>query len=188
MLLTCGFVQKYLVARVDWIARKEAKQTFMLANTPALPTTANKTIYHWSNMTITLDGSPIEGLAYLEFQISPDFTPITEENWDGATWDGQYITDLIEAPLKKYELILDIHTESSVIWAEVVAMSNTKTIVIKWTRAVNDYIEITLTNCQFIGNPKKTPYKADLQERTTIVPLGVSIKIRDGLAGSVYGE
>lgn len=188
LLLTCGFTQKYLVARVDWIARKEVKQTFMLANKPALPTTANKKIYHWSDMTITLDGNPIEGLAYLEFLISPDFTPINEENWEGVTWDAQYITDLIESPLKKYQLILDIHTESSVIWAEVIAMSNTKTIVITFKRTDNDYIEITLTNCQFLGNPKKTPYKEELTERTTIVPLGVSIKIRDGLAGSDYGE
>lgn len=194
LLLTCGFEQKGLISRVDWIPRTQEKVAFQLTNTPDLPPTKNESTYKFVNMTRVWDSLDtalsLDGLEYMEFKISPEFGQERAATWDSGTWTGQYIRSLIESPLKKYELKFRYAPESSVIWEELTAATNgTKSMEFQWTRSANDYIKMTLTRCHVISHPLKSyrPGVSDLLE-VTVIPEAVEFEVKDSIAASHYGE
>lgn len=196
LLLTCGYEQKYLIARVDWIAQKAIDPGFVLDNDPALPATATTTPYHFNNMTRTLYMTPeyagdeaIDGLTYMELTISPDMTPIFTHKWDAGTYTGRWLYDLIESPRRKYSLVLEVSPGSDNMWDELIATGNTKNIIFKWTKSANDYIQLKLEDCQFISHEITTPEVGlDLIERVEIEPRHIEFEVKDSISGDVYGE
>lgn len=189
LILICGQDQPFLLARMDWIAKKAATVGFALTNNPTLPATESIAAYHFNNMTRTFDGNPVLGLSNMEFKINPDFTVQRGNTWDGATFTGRDLVDLIEGPRKLYTLTMQYSPTSSVIWEELLATGNTKNMVFKWTRSADDYIQMTLTDCNVISHDMVVPISGtELMEEVTVEPLQVSFDIRDSIAVAHYGE
>lgn len=195
LTITCGFEQKYLIGRVDWIAKKAEDPNLdgtnaMLTNDPALPATANTAPYSWNILTRTFDGNDIDGLTYLELSINPDLMANFVHKWDSGTYVGRWADSFIEGSRKRYELTMQYHPDSDDLWDELVATGNTKDIVFKWARhATNDLIEITLSDVQLVHHEVKSPTPGDtLIEEVVCEPRAVSVSVVDKLEGSDYGE
>lgn len=187
--LYCSFEDRYLMARTDWVAQKATDPGFQLAADPILPATATTAPYHFSNMTRTFDGNAMDGLTSMELTISPDLRAIFTHRWDTGVWTGDWLYQLIESPLKRYELTMDLSPDSDDMWDELVATGNTKDIVFTWTKSTNDYITATLTDCQFTSHEITTPEVGDsLIERVECVPRAISFSVKDTIPGAAYGE
>lgn len=187
LTLLCGFENRILLCMMDWIAQKAVKGTFELDDAPVLPPTANKAPYHFINTTRTWDYAganvALDGLIDMELTINPDVIP----HYAGR---DRNLKNVLEGPRKRYVLKLRYHQGSSAIWEELIATGNTKELYFKFTRhATDDYIAITLTDCQVIGHELMTPeLDKPLIEEVTIEPRAVSITAVDKIAGSYYGE
>lgn len=188
LILTCGQDKPFLMGRMDWIAKKAAVVGFALTDNPILPATATEAPYHFNNMTKTFDGNDIAGLTHMEFKISPELTPLRGRTWDGATYTGRQLKQLIEGPRKIYTLTIRYSPTNSTLWEEAIATGNTKDIIFKWTKSADDYIEMTLTDCQLLHHEMVVPVEGELMEEVTIEPFGVSFDIRDSIAVAHYGE
>lgn len=189
LTLTCGQEQKYLIARMDWMARTAADPAFQLTNNPILPPTATTAPYKFAGMSRTFDGGDLDGLQYMEFSILPDLAPLRAHRWDGATYTGQWLYDIVDGPRKQYSLTMDITPEHDDLWDELIASGNTKDIVFTWTKSTNDYIAMTLSDCHVIAHELNTPEVGQsLLERVEIEPERVSFVVKDTIAGGYYGE
>lgn len=192
LTLTCGFERRYLISKVDWIAKKAEKVAFTLTTDPELPTTENEGPFTFTNMTPTwdVDGTPatIDGLTLMELSISPDFTVERAHTWDSGTYTGQWLRSLMEAPRKKYNLSMTYHPDNSVFFEELIATGNTKKITFKFTRTDTDYILLTLDDCQFKGHEMKTPeLGVALSEIVKVEPRTVSFTVVDKITSTHYG-
>lgn len=191
LLLTCGMEQRYLIARADWLAQKpDSPIAFQLDDAPILPPTKNIEPYHFRDFSMTFDGTPFTGLNYMELSISPDFTKEQPPAWsDEDDYLGQWLTSLVESPRKKYSLSMDLLIQDSTFFLELLDLENTKDIVFTWTRGANDYIEATLSNCQFRAQEMYTPQiRTSHFERVICEPPSLSFEVQDGIAGGHYGE
>lgn len=194
LLLMCDFEKKRLKAKVDVIAQKAEKVAFTLTNTPDLPPTKNEASYKFVNLVRTwdVDGTPLQldSLTHMEFLISPDFEQERAPKWDSVSdeYTGQYLRSLIESPMKRYELKFRYAPESSVIWEAFLKRTGTENMLFKWTRSVNDYIQMTLSNCFITRHPIENPVRKSDDVEVTIVPLNVEFEVKDSIAASHYGE
>jgi hypothetical protein len=189
LVLDCNFEKKYLIAKVNWMAKKAIDPGFILNSSPSLPATANIAPYHFGSMSRTFDGNSIDGLTAMELGISPDLTPIFAHTWDAGSYTGQWLYDIIESPRKQYNLTMDVSPDSDDMWDELVSNGNTKNIVFTWTRSTNDYITATLTDCQFTSHEIITPKVGDaLVERVECEPRSITFTAKDQIAGAQYGE
>jgi hypothetical protein len=195
LTLFCNFDDKVLMAVMNFIAQKSVKGAVgALTNAPILPPTSNDAPYHFNNMTRTWDyGSgnvALDGLHSMEFNINPDLEALYADLWDGATYKGRNLYKLIEGPRKRYTLKLQYHQEASGMWEELIATGNTKEMYFKFTRhSTEDYIEMTLTDCQVISHELVTPELGQpLLEEVIIEPRAVSFTVKDKIVGTHYGE
>ncbi len=184
--LECIYEDKILMGIVDWIAKNAVKGTFELDDAPVLPPTANAAPYHFVNMTRTWDhgGTPeaLDGLKGILLTIDPDITP----EYVGRE---RNLKSVLEGTRKLYTLKMTYSQGSSKIWEELIATGNVKELYFKFTRDTDDYIEITLTDCQITGHELITPELGmPLIEEVTLEPRSVSISVKDEIAGSYYGE
>jgi hypothetical protein len=195
LLLTSGFKQRRLICRANWIGKKDDDVAFQMAGVPDLPATKNIDTYKFANMTRTwdVDGTPLalDGLEYMELLISPDFEEERTHSWDDVAGDytGDYLRTLIESPMKRYEFKMNYMPTSSVIYKELKETGGTKKMEFQWTRAANDYIKLTLTDCYLSGHVIATHVKGqpDLLE-CTMTPRKVEFEVKDLIPGSAYGE
>lgn len=195
LLLTCSWQERFLAARVNWIAKKDDDVDFQMANTPTLPATANDAPYVFGSMARTwdVDGTPLalDGLRYMELAISPNFTEERGHTWDSVSGDyeGDYITDLLESPMKQYDFKMHYMPTSSVIYKELKQTGGTKKMVFQWTRTATDYIKLTLTDCYVRRHQLVTWVKGqpDLLE-VNMRPRKVEFEVKDMIPGSAYGE
>jgi hypothetical protein len=182
---------KVLMASMDWIAKKATKGTFESTNAPVLPPTATETPYHMSNMTRTWDygdaNTALDGLVEWEFSIDPDLDALYAATWDGATYTGRNLNQILEGVRKNYNLRMVYHPESSAIWEELVSGSNTEDMYFKFTKSTNDYIELTLTDCWVLKHELKTPTIGEpLLAEVIIEPRQVSFTVKDTINGNPY--
>ena len=195
LLLQCGWQSRFLAARVNWIAKKDDDVDFQMANTPALPATANDAAYVFNNMVRTwdVDGTPLalSGLKHMELSISPNFSEERGHTWNSVSgdYDGDYITDLLESPMKAYDFKMIYMPTSSVIYKELKETGGTKKMQFQWTRSANDYIKLTLTDCyvrrhQLVTRVKGQPDLLEVNMR----PRKVEFEIKDMIPGGAYGE
>jgi hypothetical protein len=174
---------------MDWIAKKAADPGFQLTNDPALPATATTAPYKFSGMTRTYNAASIDGLVDMELQIMPDLTVIRAHTWDTGTYTGQWLYQLLEAPRRKYKLILHITPDSDDIWDSSVATTLTDDFVFKWTKSTNDYIQITCTDCPITYHELNTPEIGNsLVDTIECEPRSLSVEVKDSIAGGAYGE
>lgn len=186
LTLLCGFENRILMCMMDWLAQIAVKGTFELTSAPILPPTKNEEPYHFVNMTRTWDyggtNVALDGLIDMELTINPDIIP----HYAGR---DRNLKSQLEGPRKQYTLKMRYHQGSSAIWEELIASSNAKELYFKFTRGTDDYIEITLTDCQITGHELVTPEVGEaLVEEVTMEPTSVSITVKDKIAGSYYGE
>ena len=197
LTLTCGFEQKYLIARLGIMAKKATKVAFQMTNDPALPATATTSCYTFGNLTRTWDygGTPIalNGLIEMELQIVPDLTAIRAHTWDTGVYTGHWLYQMIEGARKKYSVTMELTPEMDDIWDELASTAaNTKEVLFKWTKSASDYIQVTCTDCTVIEHELITPETGD-EDRSHVVfePRSLSFEVKDtiaGNAGGAYGE
>lgn len=187
--IQCDYKRRVLIFVVDWLAKKAAKVAFTLTNTPDFPTGTNDEAYVFANMTRTFDGSDLDGLIGLKINISSDITGEYAHTYTTGTYDGMWPYLFTEGSIRKYEVSLEYTPGSSTIWEELIATSNTKDLVFKWTRSANDYIQITCSDCKVIEHTMKTPeIGKELREQVKMIPASISIVVKDGIAGGYYNE
>jgi len=193
LTMTCGYEQKYLVARVGWMCKKAADPGFQLTADPALPATATETPYTFGTLTRTWDygGTPIalDGLVSMELQVLPDLEGIRAHTWDTGVYTGQWLYKIIEGARKKYHLTMEMTPEQDDLWDELVSTTNTKDILFKWTKSTNDYIQVQCTDCMVTSHELVTPKvgEADIAE-VTMEPRSLTWTVVDSIAGGAYGE
>jgi hypothetical protein len=185
----------FLMAKLEIKGAFAKDPAFALDVDPALPATANTDPYinltrKW-NTTDPAAGTSIAGLEKIEIVIANGLTPIYAHSYDTGVYTGQWPYMFLEAPKKAYRIKLLMHpnTIERQLWDELLASSNTKDAVFKWTRDTNDYITVTATDCQVIDVPKHTPETDKLNlEEVVLLPRAVSIEVKDAIAGGAYGE
>ena len=195
LLITCGWKRRFLAARVNWIAKKDDDVDFQMTNTPALPPTANDAPYVFNNMVRTwdVDGTPLalSGLRDMELLISPSFSTESGHTWDSVSgeYNGDYITDLLENPMKVYDFKMIYMPTSSVIYKELKQTGGTKKMEFQWTRSATDYIKLTLTDCYVRRHQLVTRAigQSDMLE-VNMRPRKVEFEIKDLIPGVHYGE
>lgn len=182
LMLRCNQEDRLLDAVVDWVAQRSVNAGFVSTNEPVFAPTAVEQEYHIKNMAVTFDSSPVEQVISIEFTINPDFIV-----WRDSS---KYLKALIESTRKKYILRMIHSPTSSVFYDEVVAAtSNVKDMQIKWTRSVDDYIQLDLLDCKVLFNEQKSPTpKTTLMAEVIIEPTNVSFTISDMIPGATYGE
>ena len=125
-----------------------------------------------------------------EASLTPEFA----HTWDTGTYTGQWLQSIIESHLKSYQIRLKLHpsTVEDDLWDEAIATSNTKTLLLKWTRSTNDYIQIQALDCQITRYDAKIPQAGDLLlDEIDIVPRSLSVEVKDSIAdaaGGIYGD
>ena len=200
--LLCSSEGRYLIGALNYIAGKALDPNLdgtnaLLDTDPALPPTATTDPYKFGGMTRTWDygsaDTALDGLVEMEFNISPDLDTIRTAHWDAGVWAGQWPYKIIEGARQKYELTMRMIPESDDVWDELVAASNTKELYFKWEKSANDYIEMTLTNCQVSSHPIVTPDQSEDSDdigmiEAIIIPQSVSFTVKDAIAGGHYGE
>jgi len=197
--LLCSNEGRYLIGAMNTIAQKAVDPNLdgtnaLLTADPTLPPTATTDPYKFVGMTRTWDyggaNTAINGLVEMEFNISPDLQAIKTANWTAGVWTGNWLYKLIEGARQKYELTVHYVPESDDIWDELVSLTNTKELYFKWTKSANDYIAVTLTNCQISTHEIVTPDAEDMTDilETIIIPQSVSFTVVDSIAGGHYGE
>ena len=196
LTLTCGFDQRYLIGRVDWLAKKVFNPGFQLVNDPVLPPTSNDGAYHFGLMSRNIYMTPewddpvsIDGLTKMELQISPDLQPIFAHVRDAGVWVGQWLWDIIEAPRKQYNLTMELSPDSDDMFDELTSLDNTLNMNFTWTRTATNYISMNLLDCQFISHTLTTPVVGDdLIEKVEVEPRSVNFVIMDQIEEAAYGE
>lgn len=182
----------FLIAGVDWLAREPVADPATLDDTPALWTTANNAPYTWQGMgTRTLAGAEITGISAVEFTINAGLVPIYTPRWDNSTYKGRFPYRFMEQPRRDYTLRMKVSPAFDDMWDAVLDTSTADTpdIVFKWTRAANDYIQMTLTDCDFIQHPQITPHLTEEYTAEIVCkPRSVSFEVKDSIAGGAYGE
>jgi len=200
--LICSNNGRYLIGATNIMAGKAVDPNLdgtnaLLDTDPALPPTATTDPYKFAGMTRTWDygsaNTALNGLIEMELNISPDLESIHTANWTAGVWTGQWPYKIIEGARQKYEMTIQYVPESDDLWDESVALSNTKELYFKWTKSTNDYIALTLTNCQIISHPIVTPDQSLGTEdigavEVQIIPQSVSFTVVDSIAGGYYGE
>lgn len=196
LLLHCSAARSFLIARVDWMAKSAEKAAFTMTNDPVLPPTASASPYLFGNMTRTIytNVSPtspetIDGLLEMELDINPVLSQLKTASWSAGVYDRSP-TVFLEGERKLYELRLKYSPNTSTLWEELLATSNLKDIVFKWTRSANDYIEITCADCMIRDHTQNTPSEDDttIVDTVLIEPRSVTIEVKDSIAGGFYGE
>ena len=182
----------FLMAKIEWVAMK-AQDGIALTTEPALPATANTNVYQELERTWDSGGTPIslDGLQYVEITITNGITPIFGHTWDTGVYTGMWPYQLLEAPRKKYEIIMDLHpnTIERVLWDELIATGTKKEMTFKWTRSATDYILVTATDCYVTEHELITPTTGEnLIERVIIEPRALSVDVSDTLADARYGD
>lgn len=181
----------FLMYRLDVVGKQVADPGFTLTNKPALPATANSDEY--VALTRTFNSVDIAALHSLEFIVDNGLTPVHTHTYSGATYTGRWPSYYREATRKSYNLKLRFHPDTieSAIWDEILETdpANAKTVVLKWTRSTNDYIQITMTDCEVTQYPLRTPLPGDvLVDECIIEPRAISFEVKDSIAGGAYGD
>lgn len=182
----------FLMAKVEWMAGK-ATDGIALTNDPILPgATINKDAY--INLERTWDvggtGSTIDGLQRVEIVIANGLNPIYAPTWDTGTYTGQWVQEFLEANRKQYRIRMLLHpnTIEREIWDELISTNTNKVATFKWIRSANDYILVTATG-PIVDHQLITPPAGEgLLEEVIMEPYSMSIKVKDAIAGSFYGE
>ncbi len=176
-----------LVAVIDWVARDSKDPGFVLTSTPALPATATKGPF-FDLVTATWDGNDLDGMKSFEFTIDPGLSALVGQWWL-ANVDQQHIPiAYVEDFIRKYSLTLTMHPGNDDLWDDAInPLATPKDMVFKWQKSANDYIQITMTDVVLLYAETTSPL-GDLTEIYECVPTKVSIEVKDGLAGSAYGE
>jgi len=185
----------FLQAKLEIKGAYAKDPAFALDTDPALPATANGDPYinltrKW-NTTDPSAGTSIAGLEKIEIVVANGLTPIYSSSYDSGTWTGQWPYMFLEAQKKAYRINLLMHpnTIERQLWDELLASTNTKDAVFKWTRSANDYIKVTALDCKVIDVPKHTPESGVLNlELVVLQPRAVSIEVKDSIAGGAYGD
>jgi hypothetical protein len=174
----------------------KAQDGIALTNSPALPATANTDAY--VNLTRTWDvgGTPvsIDGLKSISINIANGLRPIYGHTYDGSTYTGMWPYELIEKPRKEYKITMQLHpnTIERRMWDSLIGTGTAITSTFKWTRATDDYIEVTaigpVVEHQIITPATGPDGVEELIEQVVIEPYSMSIEVEDAIAGSDYGE
>ena len=182
----------FLMGKIEYMAMK-AQDGIALTDAPALPATANTDAYTNLERLWDSGGTPIslDGLQYVEIQIINSLRPIFGHTWDTGTYTGRWPYQILEASRKQYKIIMDLHPTviERVLWDELIAAGSKKDMTFKWTRAADDYILVTATDCYVTEHEIMTPEVGDLLiERVTIEPRALSVDVEDALADAMYGD
>jgi hypothetical protein len=184
----------FLMARVNWLARKAKDPGFVLTTDPALPATANAAPYVNLERKWDSAGTPvsIDGLQQIEISILNNLVPEFAHTWDTGTYTGRWAQSFIEATRKEYLIRMRYHpsTIEDDLWDELIATGNLKHATFKWIRGTNDYILVTAEDCQVIEHEIKTPPAPEgLLEEVVLEPRKLVITVEDSINGSpYYGE
>jgi hypothetical protein len=182
----------FLMYRADVVGAQAADPGFTLTTKPALPATANSDEY--KQLTRTFNSVSIEGLTYVELSIDNGLIPVHDHSYSGGSYTGRWPKYYREGQRKHYSLKLQFHphTIEDDIWDEILETdtANAKTVVLKWARhATDDYIEVTMTDCEVVQYPMKTPVAGNLLvDECIIEPRAISIVVKDGISGGAYGS
>ena len=185
----------YLVADVAWMAKKPTKPGFVLDDAPALPATANESVFELNNTTVSYNAVDIsEYVRGVEFSIGLNLEQIFGHTWTAGVYDGHWPNQFIPDYTNDYELRLTVTPWSDDVYDDLISVTNTAAALkdgyIKFTRhATNDYIQLNFTDFMVYDHPLKTPRQGD-EELITIemVPRAVSITVVDKLVKGFYGE
>ena len=186
----------FLMAKMEIKGAFAKDPAFALDTDPALPAAANPDSYisltrKWDT-TDPAAGTSIAGLEKIEIITANGLTPIHAHSYDSGVYTGRFPYMFLEAQRKAYRINMTMHpnTIERQLWDELLASSNLKDAVFKWTRGANDYIKVTALACQVIDVPKHTPESVDTLnlEDVVLVPRAVSIEVKDSIAGGAYGD
>ena len=187
--------EPFLIAVLDWVAQDAADPNLdgtnaMLSTPPVLPPAATTGPYS-SLVTATFDGNAINALTDFELSINPGLTALMA-NWTDSGVDMSHVPlKYIENLRRDYKLTLTYHPADDDLWDESIAIDNTKDMVFKFQKSANDYIELTLSDIQALWYETTTPVTSrgeGLSERIEIEFRALSIEVKDGIAGGLYGE
>jgi hypothetical protein len=187
----------YLMAKLEVRGGSVSDPAFALTNDPALPPTANADPY--INLTRTWDtgigGTPIsiDGIEKIEIAIANGLVPKYAHSYDAGVYTGRDPYTYLEAQRKAYQINIYYHpnTIGRALHDELRAVGNTKDATFKWTRAADDYILVTASDCQVVMNTKHTPESTNVLniEQAILEPRALSIEVKDKINGSpYYGE
>lgn len=182
-----------LMAKLEIMAGKAVDPAFTLTNDPALPATANSGPF--IELTKTWDygagNTALQGLQQVEIAIANGLVAKYADSWDTGVYTGMWPYMLAEANRKQYDVSLVFHPDNieRAMWDELISLTNTKELYFKWTRGTDDYIAITLTDCQVTSHQIITEQRGDLKLlQATLEPRAMSVEVKDSIAGSAYGE
>ncbi len=191
LTMLCSWETKMLMASIDWLAQKSTKGTFESDNAPTLPPTSAVEPYHFSNMTKLWDygdtDEVLDGLIEWEFSINPDLDSVYAATWDGATYTGRNLMQILEGTRKIYNLRMQYTPLSSSIWEQLVVGENTKDMYFKFTRGTDDYIEVTFSDCMVLKHDLITPeIGEELLAEVLIEPRAILFTVKDKINGDPY--
>lgn len=195
--LSCSF-DRPLGAQVVWMAKKPNKVAFVLTTKPVLPPTANIAAYHLANTTITWDygGTPVTvaGLIDMELNINTNITALYGAIYEAGTFIGMYPYEFMRGKRYDYQLTMNVMPESSAMWEELLASSNTKDMRFKWARSATDYIQADLVDCNVLSYDIMTPEQnsddpSSFEDIAQVViePRQISFTVVDSITGTHYG-
>jgi len=193
LALECGQEIFFLRADLDWVAQDAVDPGFTLTNDPNLPPTANTDPYLFSQLTRTWDyggaNLALDGLTHVRVNISPGLQPLLAHYWDSGVDKSHIPRGYFEAPRRQYTIEFTYHPENDDVWDELISTSNTKDLLLKWTRSTDDYIQLVASDCLVVEHETLTPPVGEaLLEKVVLEPRSLTFTVSDQIAGGHYGE
>ena len=182
-----------LLAKAEIMAGYAMDPTFAMTADPALPPTANTQPFMSLTRSWDINGTPVslDGLQSVDISIINAIEPLYAHSYDTGVYTGQWPYAFGEAARKMYrvDMILAKNTIERALWTELIAASNTKDASFKWARhATNDYIKVTVLDCQVAVHEIKTPPNNEDLVAVELIPTSMTVEVVDQLEGASYGE